>query len=79
MRSPHLPPRPQDPNIKYLALENLSRLALLPDVLEAIRHNQATVILSLKVGGWGMGGGGRGCRGGLKVGGWGKAGGGRGR
>ncbi|GFH33723.1 alpha_adaptinC2 domain-containing protein, partial [Haematococcus lacustris] len=38
----------KDPNVRYLALETLSRLALLPDVLDAIRHHQATVLASLK-------------------------------
>jgi hypothetical protein len=42
----------QDPNAKYLALETLSRLALVPDILEAIRHHQATVVESLKVCSW---------------------------
>ncbi len=39
----------QEPNVKYLALETLARLALVPDILEAIRHHQATVVASLKV------------------------------
>jgi hypothetical protein len=31
---------PQEPNIRYLALENLTRLALVPEVLESIREHQ---------------------------------------
>ncbi|MEW5308641.1 MAG: hypothetical protein WDW38_000584 [Sanguina aurantia] len=38
----------KEPNIKYLALETLARLALVPEILAAIRHHQATVIGSLK-------------------------------
>mmetsp|Transcript_39785 Transcript_39785/g.88425 ORF Transcript_39785/g.88425 Transcript_39785/m.88425 type:complete len:1123 (+) Transcript_39785:142-3510(+) len=38
----------KEPNIKYLALENLSRLALLPDILAAIRHQQPTVVGALR-------------------------------
>jgi hypothetical protein len=30
----------QEPNIRYLALENLTRLALVPEVLESIREHQ---------------------------------------
>jgi hypothetical protein len=30
----------QEPNIRYLALENLTRLALVPEVLESIRPHQ---------------------------------------
>ncbi len=39
----------QEPNVKYLTLETLSRLALVPEILEAIRHHQGTVLQSLKV------------------------------
>lgn len=38
-----------EPNIKYLALENMSRLALIPEMLEAINRHQKTIISSLKV------------------------------
>lgn len=38
-----------DPNIKYLALENMSRLALVPEMLEAIRRHQKTITQALKV------------------------------
>ena len=38
-----------DPNIKYLALENMSRLALVPEMLDAIKRHQKTIISSLKV------------------------------
>lgn len=38
-----------DPNVKYLALENMSRLALIPEMLEAIKRHQRTIILALKV------------------------------
>ena len=37
-----------DPNIKYLALENMSRLALVPEMLEAIKRHQKTIVASLK-------------------------------
>eukprot|EP00803_Ostreobium_quekettii_P002464 evm.model.scf_1061.2 EVM.evm.TU.scf_1061.2 scf_1061:6281-18352(+) len=37
-----------DPNIKYLALENMSRLALVPEMLEAIRRHQKTITQALK-------------------------------
>lgn len=30
----------QEPNIRYLALENLTRLALVPEVLDSIRPHQ---------------------------------------
>lgn len=53
---------PQDPNAKYLALDSLARLAgAMPEVLEGVRHHQATVMASLKVGGGGGAGGGRGA------------------
>jgi hypothetical protein len=45
-----LPTHPQEPNIRYLALETLTRLALIPDVNEAILSHQATVTANLKVG-----------------------------
>jgi hypothetical protein len=32
----------QEPNIRYLALENLTRLALVPEVLESIRPHQVS-------------------------------------
>lgn len=35
-----LSPGLQEPNIRYLALENLTRLALVPEVLESIRTHQ---------------------------------------
>lgn len=38
----------KEANIKYLALENMARLALVPEIVEAIRHQQATVVASLK-------------------------------
>lgn len=38
----------KEPNIKYLALENMSRLALVPEILAAIRQHQSTIIGSLK-------------------------------
>lgn len=38
-----------EPNIKYLALENMSRLALIPEMLEAINRHQQTIMTSLKV------------------------------
>jgi hypothetical protein len=44
-----LPGCSQEPNVRYLSLETLSRLALVPDVLEAIRHHQPTVVASLRV------------------------------
>ncbi|GMH38541.1 hypothetical protein BSKO_06425 [Bryopsis sp. KO-2023] len=37
-----------EPNIKYLALENMSRLALIPEMLEAITRHQKTIVASLK-------------------------------
>lgn len=40
----------QEPNLKYLALENLARLVLVPEVLEAIKGHQQTIIANLKVG-----------------------------
>jgi len=39
----------QEPNAKYLALETLARLALIPEILEAIRVHQPTITASLKV------------------------------
>lgn len=45
---------PQEPNIRYLALENLTRLALVPEVLESIREHQVHVAAnSADLGGWG--------------------------
>lgn len=38
-----------DPNIKYMALENLSRLALVPEIPEVIKRHQKTIISALKV------------------------------
>ncbi|PNH05778.1 AP-2 complex subunit alpha-1 [Tetrabaena socialis] len=39
----------KDPNAKYLALDSLARLAGgMPEVLEGVRHHQATVMASLK-------------------------------
>ncbi|KAG2452624.1 hypothetical protein HYH02_002861 [Chlamydomonas schloesseri] len=39
----------KDPNAKYLALDSLARLAgAMPEVLEGVRHHQATVMASLK-------------------------------
>jgi len=38
----------KDANIKYLALETLARLALVPEILDTIRVHQATVITSLR-------------------------------
>eukprot|EP00775_Hariotina_reticulata_P003331 gene3331-3608_t len=38
----------KEPNIRYLALENLTRLALVPEVLESIQAHQATVLSNLK-------------------------------
>eukprot|EP00798_Chlamydomonas_sp_ICE-L_P015244 gene15244-21326_t len=35
-------------NIRYLALENMSRLSVLPDILGAIRQHQVTVIQALR-------------------------------
>lgn len=37
-----------DPNIKYLALENMARLALIPEMLSAIKRHQKTVLAALK-------------------------------
>eukprot|EP00210_Caulerpa_lentillifera_P000422 g410.t1 len=37
-----------DPNIKYLALENMSRLALVPEMLDAIKRHQKTISSALK-------------------------------
>jgi hypothetical protein len=39
----------QEPNIRYLALENMTRLALVPEVLESIRGHQDMVLANLKV------------------------------
>ncbi|KAF5828063.1 armadillo-type protein [Dunaliella salina] len=39
----------KEPNAKYLALETLARLALIPEILEAIRGHQPTITASLKV------------------------------
>eukprot|EP00882_Tetradesmus_deserticola_P014382 GHRQ01015294.1.p1 GENE.GHRQ01015294.1~~GHRQ01015294.1.p1 ORF type:complete len:319 (+),score=190.26 GHRQ01015294.1:1468-2424(+) len=38
----------KEPNIRYLALENLTRLALVPEVLESIRPHQATILANLR-------------------------------
>ena len=38
-----------DSNVKYLALENMPRLALVPEVLETIRRHQKTITQTLKV------------------------------
>eukprot|EP00879_Flechtneria_rotunda_P008959 GHRR01009380.1.p1 GENE.GHRR01009380.1~~GHRR01009380.1.p1 ORF type:complete len:1159 (+),score=411.60 GHRR01009380.1:174-3479(+) len=38
----------KEPNIRYLALENLTRLALVPEVLESIRSHQSTILANLK-------------------------------
>jgi AP-2 complex subunit alpha len=35
-------------SLRYLALESFARLALLPDILVAIRHHQPTVLASLR-------------------------------
>eukprot|EP01023_Acetabularia_acetabulum_P060661 TRINITY_DN72938_c0_g1_i2.p2 TRINITY_DN72938_c0_g1~~TRINITY_DN72938_c0_g1_i2.p2 ORF type:complete len:167 (+),score=40.42 TRINITY_DN72938_c0_g1_i2:216-716(+) len=37
-----------EPNIKYLALENMARLAVVPDLFGAIKEKQAVVLASLK-------------------------------
>ncbi len=39
----------KEPNIRYLALENLARLALVPEVLDAMRHHAVTITANLKV------------------------------
>eukprot|EP00878_Enallax_costatus_P038873 GHUV01044361.1.p1 GENE.GHUV01044361.1~~GHUV01044361.1.p1 ORF type:complete len:317 (+),score=114.18 GHUV01044361.1:444-1394(+) len=38
----------KEPNIRYLALENLTRLALVPEVLESITPHQGTILGNLK-------------------------------
>eukprot|EP00200_Dunaliella_tertiolecta_P006547 CAMPEP_0202346842 /NCGR_PEP_ID=MMETSP1126-20121109/5457_1 /ASSEMBLY_ACC=CAM_ASM_000457 /TAXON_ID=3047 /ORGANISM="Dunaliella tertiolecta, Strain CCMP1320" /LENGTH=1093 /DNA_ID=CAMNT_0048938303 /DNA_START=70 /DNA_END=3351 /DNA_ORIENTATION=- len=38
----------KEPNAKYLALETMARLALIPEILEAIRGHQPTITASLK-------------------------------
>lgn len=38
----------QEANVKYLTLETLSRLALNPDILDAIRSHEATITASLR-------------------------------
>jgi len=38
----------REPNIRYLALENMTRLALVPEVLESIRGHQDMVLANLK-------------------------------
>lgn len=37
----------QEPNIRYLALENLTRLALVPEVLESIREHQVRAVATV--------------------------------
>ena len=38
----------KEPNIRYLALENMSRLSLIPEMMEAIRGHQGKIVESLK-------------------------------
>lgn len=38
----------KEPNIRYLALENLTRLALVPEVLDSIRPHQSTILANLR-------------------------------